>query len=201
MLTNFKKLDKLINGFKNGELITIASRPAIGKSSFVISILNKISDKKILYYNLEESASSLEKSIVNKNVEIIAEKKYLENIKENLNNDVSLIVIDCIQLLSSLNNEDIASCLKNLALELNIPIVVVSELSREVQGRPGKDSLKYKNLASLSDKIIYLYRDSYYHKSDSQEVEVIVSKNNNGKLGTIKLIFDREKREFRELNE
>ena len=48
-------LDKLINGFKNGELITIASRPAIGKSSFVISILNKISNKKILYYNLEES--------------------------------------------------------------------------------------------------------------------------------------------------
>ena len=36
------------------------------------------------------------------------------------------------------------------------------------------------------------------YKRDSNDVEVMVSKNNNGELGTIKLIFDREKREFRE---
>ncbi len=79
---------------------------------------------------------------------------------------------------------------------MNIPVVIVSELSKDVEGRPTIDTLKYKNLENVSDKIIYLYRDVY--KRDSNDVEVIVSKNNNGELGTIKLNFDREKREFKE---
>ena len=52
MKTNIVELDKIIDGLNAGELITIAGRPAVGKSSFVISIINNLSkqiSKKILY--------------------------------------------------------------------------------------------------------------------------------------------------------
>ena len=71
--TGINALDELVS-LKNKELITIASRPGIGKSTLLLNIVNSVSkqtNNKILYFNFENSKNSLLKKIKNNNIEII----------------------------------------------------------------------------------------------------------------------------------
>ena len=70
--TAINALDELVS-LKNKELITIASRPGIGKSTLLLNIVNSVSkqtNNKILYFNFENSKNSLLKKIKNNNIEI-----------------------------------------------------------------------------------------------------------------------------------
>ena len=158
----------------NSELIVIASRPAIGKSTFAINIINNVSKVvkgNILYFNLETIKERLKGKITSDKVEIIYnEKLSIKDIinKSKSNNNLSLIVIDYLQIIES-NNLDIIKELKLLAIELNIPIILLSQLSRSVEdkedSKPTIDDFskgKDKNI----DKLIMLYRN----KEDNLEI-------------------------------
>lgn len=208
--TGYNELDNLINGLNGGELITIAGRPCMFKSTFCINIINNISkciDKKILYFNFESSKEILNKRINSIKVEIIGSTP-IEDIKnmcyEN-KQELSLVVIDYLQLVESCEsfsnrNEEasyISNILKSIALDLDIPIIVVSNLSRNIDERNDKrpilDDIGTTGIQQDSDKIICLYSDDRYdeqlfHRINS--LDLIVVKNRGGNLGTIKLLLN-----------
>lgn len=125
--------------------------------------------------------------------------------------DIGLIVIDYLQLLStphSLGNRwvdvsIISQTLKIIAKELHIPILVSSQLNRQVEGREDKrphlaDLRESGSIEQDADVVMLMYRDSYYNKSaDPLSCEVIVAKNRTGATGAIELLFEREYTRFK----
>jgi replicative DNA helicase len=129
---------------------------------------------------------------------------------------LDLIVIDYLQLMSGRNPEnrqqeisEISRSLKALAKELNVPVVALSQLSRAVEARPGKD---YKpQLSDLresgaleqdADLIMFVYRaERYGLQSEKGEkvAEIIIGKQRNGPTGTVDLTFISEYASFENL--
>ena len=209
--TGFKELDELINGINERELITIASRPALGKSTLAIDIINNVSkqiNNKILYFNLESSEENLRQRIISSNVEIINDTHSIEDIKEKceeLKDRFSLVMIDYFQLITTSNDYDniieersyVSRMIKSIALEYKIPIIVTSQLPHFIEERDDKRPTLHdfrfgSSLQQDTDKLIYIYSGDYYKNQRLKEVELIVTKNRGGKLGTIELKFNRD---------
>lgn len=123
---------------------------------------------------------------------------------------IGLIVIDYLQLIT-LNSDgnkrvesrqqevsEISKGLKNLARELNVPVICLSQLSRKVEERPDKrpllsDLRESGSIEQDADIVMFLYRDEYYNplKEESKgKGEVIIAKQRNGSIGTAHLAFD-----------
>lgn len=191
--TAVNALDELVS-LKNKELITIASRPGIGKSTLLLNIVNSVSkqtNNKILYFNFENSKNSLLKKIKNNNIEIIDTPNLsildIENIiKTYKKEDIALVAIDYLQLINIKNEvSEISRELKSLALELNIPVVLISQLSSNSKDIPTLiDLRKNGTLVQDSDVIIFLYNKE---SKLNENIDLIVAKNRGGSLGTIKI--------------
>lgn len=124
--------------------------------------------------------------------------------KYKLEHDIQLIVIDYIQLMSSGKNtdsrqqeiSDISRALKGVARELNVPIVVLSQLNRAVDNRTDhrpmlSDIRESGAIEQDADVIMFLYRDDYYNPDTEEKniAEIIIAKQRNGPVGTIKLAW------------
>lgn len=119
---------------------------------------------------------------------------------------IGLIIIDYLQLMqnSNLSSESrvqelsqITRSLKTIAREFNIPIIALSQLSRNVESRVNKrpilsDLRESGSIEQDADLVLMLYRDDYYNPNKSQTdfTELILAKHRNGPTGTIKLKFD-----------
>ena len=118
--------------------------------------------------------------------------------------EIGLIVIDYLQLMEASGKEDrtqqisgISRGLKGLARELNVPVIALSQLSRAVESRPDKrpmmsDLRESGAIEQDADIIMFIYRDEYYNKEDTEnrgKAEVIVAKHRNGAVGSIDLLF------------
>lgn len=118
--------------------------------------------------------------------------------------NLGLIVIDYLQLMQSLTksnnkNQDIAEIsrsLKILAKELNIPVIVLSQLSRAPEKRDDRrpmlsDLRESGAIEQDADIVMFLYRDDYYNQESEKKniAEVIISKFRNGSIGTIELAW------------
>lgn len=256
MITGFKDLDGIIK-INRGELIIVASRPAMGKSTFVQNVLSNVAlkdNEAVLFYSLEESKEKIINRLIIRNSMIEADKfelynKYKKNKQSKPNlleeewdrivygvnllkdapiyiasdtpytiddimiksrelkfeKDIKLIIIDYLQLIQfdkkellSRDNEitEILKKLKILAKELDVPIIITSQLSQECEKREDKKpyiadfSNSQKGILKHADKILFLYRNSnYYKKYKSTFTDVIVAKNNDGGINTIKLAW------------
>lgn len=123
---------------------------------------------------------------------------------------LDIIMIDYLQLMqakSNRNNEnrqqeisEISRSLKSLARELNVPVIALSQLSRGVESRNDKrpmlsDLRESGSLEQDADMVTFLYREAYYNKEiqdgdpKQNETEIILSKNRNGPVGTVKMYF------------
>lgn len=128
---------------------------------------------------------------------------------------LSLVVIDYLQLISGGKNyganrqqevSDISRSLKTLAMELNIPIIALAQLSRAVEGREDKrplmsDLRESGSIEQDADIVSFLYRDDYYNKEARNEdntsiVELIIGKHRNGPTATIELLFKKNTSTF-----
>lgn len=126
--------------------------------------------------------------------------------------DLGLIVIDYLQLMEGGGKDDrlqqisaISRGLKILAKELDVPIITLSQLSRAVEGRNDKrpmlsDLRESGSIEQDADIVMFIYREDYYNKGESEEEEnikasskglseIIIAKHRNGPVGTIKLLF------------
>ena len=121
---------------------------------------------------------------------------------------LGVVIIDYLQLVSGGKNygtnrqqevSDISRALKLMALELKVPVIALSQLSRNVEQREDKrplmsDLRESGSIEQDADIVAFLYRDSYYKKQGNEEgnanvSEVIIGKHRNGRTGTINLIF------------
>lgn len=256
--SGFVELDKLTQGFHGGELIILAARPAMGKTAFALNIVNHAAkkNKKVVFFTLEMTATSLMSRLYGINTEIdlskfkkpneLTESDIIkieatrslvinkldllidESADNDLNNliwkcrrlkkvkDIDLIVIDYLQLLGSdtgrgresRQNEiaKISRALKTLALELKVPVIALSQLSREVEKREDKrpllsDLRESGAIEQDADIVMFLYRKNYYKRKKEKEdenieqgsygdvTEVIIAKHRNGATDSFKLFF------------
>jgi replicative DNA helicase len=127
---------------------------------------------------------------------------------------LSLVVIDYLQLMSGTGNnrnaqiEEISRGLKSLAKELNIPVIVLSQLSRNCDGRPNKrpvlsDLRDSGAIEQDADVILFIYRDEFYNSDspDKGTAEVIIGKNRQGETGAVRMSFQGEFSTFADLSD
>ncbi len=151
-------------------------------------------------------------------LEIHEEITTIEEIKRTLTQAVKedpegdhLAIIDYLQLIKTakkydrrdLEVGDIARELKLLAKKLNIPIILLSQLSRGVEQRQDKrpvnsDLRDSGNIEEHADLVGFLYRDDYYDSQSEKQniIEIILSKQRNGPIGTVELAFIKEYGKF-----
>ena len=128
--------------------------------------------------------------------------------------DIGLIVIDYLQLMqgpSGIENRqqeisEISRSLKALARELNVPLIAVSQLSRAVEQRADRrpqlsDLRESGAIEQDGDVVVLLLREEYYNPTDENKgiAEIIVAKQRNGPVGTLKLAFINEYTRFEDL--
>jgi replicative DNA helicase len=130
--------------------------------------------------------------------------------------NVGCLVIDYLQLITSREYVEsrqqqistISRNLKGLAKELDLPVIVLSQLSRAVESRGGdrrpmlSDLRESGAIEQDADTVLMLYRPDFYEGDDSENAgiaEVIIAKQRNGPTGTVKLAFLREYTRFERL--
>ena len=261
--SGFKSLDDLTGGWQNSELILLAGRPAMGKTSLAVSMISNIACKHGIpaaFFSLESSKEHLtnrfcsvicgisRRKIKERNINEEEKRRFDDNIISLLEAPlyiddtpglselelrdkaqklvrefgVKIIIIDYLQLMNakgvivSSRQEEISyivRSLKDLALELNIPIIVTCQLNRSVSrdGIEGKrpqlsDLRESDSLEQDSDMIVFAHRPDYYNiymdanGNDLHDiVNVILAKNRNGITGYINLKVCWDYMKFKEL--
>ncbi|HEY9682659.1 MAG TPA: replicative DNA helicase [Oculatellaceae cyanobacterium] len=117
---------------------------------------------------------------------------------------LGLVIIDYIQLMSGRKTTDnrvqevseISRSLKQLAREIHVPVIALSQLSRAVEARQNKrpmlsDLRESGSIEQDADLVMFIYRDEYYNPETEQrgEAEIIIAKQRNGPVGTVELLY------------
>ncbi len=143
--------------------------------------------------------------------EIRAKCRRLANSKDGLD----IVIIDYLQLISGSAKyagqrqqevSEISRSLKTMAMELNVPVIALAQLSRSVEGREDKrpllsDLRESGSIEQDADIVAFLYRDDYYNKESAidestSKSEFIIGKHRNGPTATVNLIFKRNTSSF-----
>jgi replicative DNA helicase len=249
--SGFKELDETIRGLCKGNLIIVAGRPSMGKSTFAANIATNVAKDGhvVAYFSLEmtnieitqrmlfgvarrsekeilESAISGDgyaaqdvfyasekindmKFFVNENTNLTVSKIEMECRKiAALEGRLDLAVIDYLGLVQSENTSgnrtriqevtEISHSLKRLAKSLNCPIILVSQLNRNSEGRADhtpmlSDLSESGAIEADADVVLFPYRPWVYDRDRSQyEAELIVAKNRNGAVKKIPLVWHGE---------
>jgi replicative DNA helicase len=246
--THYLQLDNLTSGLQRGELIIVAGRPGMGKTSFALNIAENIALKNklpVAIFSLEMTGEQLAQRLLSSvalvdqssikrgdlshdemdklflamndlriapihiaetpGINIIDLRARVRRLKNQIG-DLGLIVIDYVQIMSGLKDSrnsnraqeiaDISRSLKALALEINVPIILLSQLNREVESRQDKrpniaDLRESGALEQDADIILLLYRDNYYDKESKKGniSEINIAKNRSGSTGVVELAF------------
>ncbi|MFD1260774.1 replicative DNA helicase [Entomomonas asaccharolytica] len=245
--TGFADLDKKTNGLQAADLIIVAGRPSMGKTSFAMNLIENAAlrtDKAVLVYSLEMPAESLAMRMLSSLGHIEQGKIRTGRLDEddwprltsaiNLLNEcklfiddtagispsemrsrtrrlarehgeIGLIMVDYLQLMQLGNgggenrtNEisEISRSLKALAKEFNCPVIALSQLNRSLESRPNKrpvnaDLRESGAIEQDADVIMFIYRDEVYHPETEHKgvAEIIIGKQRNGPIGTVRLAF------------
>jgi len=255
--TGFVDLDEMTRGLQGGDLIIVAARPSMGKTSLVLNMAQHVAgvDEHVVgFFSLEMSKESLFLRLLTSEAQIdshrlmagaIGGNDYhrISHALEKLNamklhiddtpsigvlemrakarrlqaeHGLSLLVVDYIQLMTgrgrfenrTLELASISRSLKGLAKELNVPVVVLSQLSRAPESRsdhrPQLSDLRESGaLEQDADVVVLIYRDDVYNKDpnspDAGTAELILAKQRNGPTGVVRLAFLREQTRFANL--
>jgi replicative DNA helicase len=257
--TGFTDLDEMTSGLQPSDLIIIAARPSMGKTSLVLNMAQHVgtkTDMTVGMFSLEMSKEQLFLRLLTAEARIdahrlrggflgerdwgrlseaigtLSEAKIFIDDTPSIGvlemrakcrrlkseHNLHMVVVDYIQLMQgrgrfenrTLELASISRSMKGLAKELNVPIVVLSQLSRAPESRsdhrPQLSDLRESGaLEQDADVVVFIYReDLYADKSqppaDSHGVaELIIGKQRNGPTGIVKLAFIREFTRFENL--
>ena len=245
--TGYTDFDAITNGLQNSDLILLAARPGVGKTSFAMNIVNYAATKgkkKCAVFSLEMPKTQIAQrslfSVANVSMEkglkgelsvdewksLWAAKKelaesgiYVDDSSMNKATDIlskcrrlkrekglDLVMIDYLQLMtgSSKNSSEnrqqeiseITRSLKIAARELDVPIILLSQLSRAVESRkdhrPMLSDLRESGaIEQDADIVLFIYKPDMYNdvvnEDEPNTCEVIIAKHRNGPIGTVKL--------------
>ncbi|MDF2684848.1 MAG: dnaC2 [Clostridia bacterium] len=242
--------DNFLGGFNKSDLILLAARPGVGKTSFALNLAYNIAassryeaKKGVVFFSLEMSREQLARRILSSTLLIDSTDLRLGKLSENQWEEVfdlwhntlpyvnmylddtpnitvvemksklrrvknlGMVVIDYLQLMNSSRRIDnrvqeiseITRSLKLLAKEFNVPLLLLSQLSRSIESRTKED--KTPRLSDLRDSgsieqdadvVIFLSRPEYYDKETTQKnfCDVYIEKNRHGQTGKIGLQWD-----------
>lgn len=251
--TGFAELDRMTSGLNKSDLVIVAGRPGMGKTSFAINIAQQAAvkyQKAVAVFSLEMSREQLAtRMLVSEAVVDMQSVKSGELGKKDLasimtalkdlsiapifvddtagitpqelrskcrrlkiEHSLDMIVIDYLQLMDGgKKNEnrqqeisEITRFLKNTARELNIPIILLSQLSRAVDNRadhrPVLSDLRESGaIEQDADIVMFLYRDYVYTREEESKdtAEIIIAKHRNGPTGKIDAIFEGQYTRFK----
>ncbi len=236
--TGFKSMDRVLDGFSEGELIILAARPGMGKTSLAINIASNVADKKpVLFFTLEMPSHQIIKRVVvgmaesksnmvklrsmhpPDNLRVLdASGIGLEKIRAAISKyravygELGLVVVDHLGLVQVKGSnayertKQVSNGLKGIALEFNLPVLALAQLSRATETREDKrpkmsDLRDSGDIEQDADKIIFLFREKYYDPSASSGVDVGLAKNRNGETGSCRLDFREEITKFYDLGD
>ncbi|HEB96207.1 MAG TPA: replicative DNA helicase [Sedimenticola thiotaurini] len=244
--TGFTDLDRMTSGLQPADLVVVAGRPSMGKTTFAMNIAENVaikSGRPVAVFSMEMPGDSLAMRMMSSlgridqhrvrtgkleddewprltsAVSILAEAKmYIDDtpalsptevrararrlMREH--GDLGMIMIDYLQLMQVPGGSEnrtneislISRSLKALAKELNVPVVALSQLNRSLEQRTNKrpimsDLRESGAIEQDADVVIFIYRDEVYNEDspDKGMAEIIIGKQRNGPIGTIKLTF------------
>jgi replicative DNA helicase len=256
--TGFPDLDNILAGLQKSDLVILASRPSVGKTTLALDIARSIGVKEkvpVGIFSLEMSSDQLIDRMIaaeagvdlwrlrtgrlksegegndfqkiGEAMGILSEAPiYIDdtasaNVMEmrtmarrlQAEHHLGLIIIDYLQLMEGRGSEnrvqeisEISRSLKNLAREINIPILALSQLSRAVESRSPQipklsDLRESGSIEQDADVVLFLYREDR-EKPDTPNkniVEVHVAKHRNGPIGRMQLYFNENSTTFKSL--
>ena len=243
--TGYADLDERLAGLQPSNLVVVGARPAMGKTSFALGIVNHAAmnmTKPVLLFSLEMSHLELTQRLLCSEARVDSTRmrngRLLDSdwpkisdaigrlgdapifIDDNPNVTVmdirakarrlmarqglGLVVIDYLQLMTGRSRaesrqvevSEISRGLKILARELNVPVVALSQLSRNLEMRQDKrpvlaDLRESGSIEQDADVVLFIYRDEVYNPDspDRGTAEIIIAKHRNGPVGNVQLAF------------
>jgi replicative DNA helicase len=250
--SGFEALDRITMGFQPSDLIIVAARPSVGKTSFCLNIAEHVALKEkipVAIFSLEMSAEMLVQRVLCSQAMVdyqrfrsgfLDDQDYhrltsaygvlydapiyiddtpgisvmeirLKSRRLKAERGLGLVIVDYLQLMSTrgkLENRvqeisEITRSLKNLARELHVPLIAISQLSREVEKRESKkpqlsDLRESGSIEQDADVVILLYRPDVYQRNVTNPgiTEVNIAKHRNGPTDVIELKFLAEYTKF-----
>lgn len=243
--TGFTDLDGMTSGLQPSDLVIVAARPSMGKTTFAMNLAENAlirSGRPVLVFSMEMPAESIVMRMLsslgridqtrirsgkleeddwprfNSAISMLAEQKLFIDDSAGLsptevrararrivrdNGELAMIMVDYLQLMRVPGAEsrvaeisEISRSLKALAKEMNCPVIALSQLNRSLEQRPNKrpvnsDLRESGAIEQDADIIMFIYRDEVYNE-DSEEkgiAEIIIGKQRNGPIGTVRLAF------------
>ena len=166
------------------------------------------------YHKAAKAIKALDITLIDQGVDTITSlQSTCEQVKDRDKN-LGLIVVDYLQLLKGSGQNknqireqevsEISRALKLLAKKCDCPVICLTQLNRQVEGRHEKrpslsDLRESGSLEQDADAVLMLFRADYYDKDASPNLEIIVAKNRHGSLGTATVEFDRETQRISDL--
>ena len=244
--TGFIDLDKMTSGLQPSDMIIVAARPSMGKTTFAMNLVENAlmaSDKGVVVFSLEMPAEQLMMRMLSSlgridqsktrsgqleeedwpkllsAVERIKDKKLFiddtagispQEMRSRLrrivreSGEIGMIMIDYLQLMQipgyseGRTNEisEISRSLKAIAKEFDVPVVALSQLNRSLEQRPNKrpvnsDLRESGAIEQDADVIMFIYRDEVYNPDTEYKGvgEIIIGKQRNGPIGSVRLAF------------
>jgi replicative DNA helicase len=251
--TGFIRLNELTSGLQNKDLVILAARPSMGKTSLGVNICTHAalrSKKKVAVFSLEMSSEQLVRRMLSAEGRVdqkrlagayLAKSDWpkLEMAAQALQDGdiwiddspgitvlelsakarrlkqergLDLVMVDYLQLMSgggrfTSRNEEVSAIsrgLKGVAKDLDVPLLVLSQLSRQPERRGGdhrpqlSDLRESGSIEQDADVVLFIVRPSVYDREveDPRRAELIIAKQRNGPIGDIDLVFQHEYTRF-----
>ena len=249
--TDFYDLDDMTGGLQPGELIIVAARPSMGKTTFTLNLTERVAStgNGIAFFSLEMSAQQVVQNMLCCRAQIdgqamrkgrITDLQYKRMVEEadrlyqqpifiddtpgltitqlrakcrrlKQKHNIQMIAIDYLQLMSGgarveSRQQEISAIsrgLKGIARELEVPVIALSQLNRDVENRddhrPRMSDLRESGaIEQDADVIMLLHRDEYYKPTEANAglAQVIIAKQRNGPTGEVTLRFFKEYMRF-----
>jgi replicative DNA helicase len=243
--TGYQDLDNLIAGLQKSDLVILAARPSMGKTTFALDMARNValSGTPVGIFSLEMSAQQLVQRMLSAESRVDAwsirtghglSAQHFQTLQEAASrlqkapiyiddqagnsivkmrsvarrlkseHGLGLIVVDYLQLMTTSKNYDnmvnqvteVSRSLKQLARELDVPVLALSQLSRAVESRGGRPRLSdLRDSGSIeqdADLVMFIHREDRYKEQHEKDniTEILIEKHRNGPVGMIQLLFD-----------